>query len=264
MALVHDADRQQEARHGAPRSRGGDRPTRFAAAGVVAVLALIAGFAAGSVVSGDGASERDTAVAQRDAALVERDAAIAARDAAVISVGRRVVTGHDASGKAVFVSDEEVAPVALDVIPGYEFFRLWGADEPLRFPDGGIMPAQPSYYPPLGGFRFGLFTVPPDIAAGSGDDLDIAALAAELEEKLPGLLPYMEPDEPGMHTTATVDFNVVLSGEVTLELDDGAMLTLGPGDTAVQNGTRHRWLNHGSEPAVLAAITVGAHHDDVG
>lgn len=42
---------------------------------------------------------------------------------------RRVVTGQDASGKSVFVSDEEVEPVTLELLPGAEFHRLWGADE---------------------------------------------------------------------------------------------------------------------------------------
>jgi quercetin dioxygenase-like cupin family protein len=72
---------------------------------------------------------------------------------------------------------------------------------------------------------------------------------------------YMEPDDPGMHTTDTVDFEVVLEGEVTLELDDGATVTLRAGDTVVQNGTRHRWSNRGDAPARLAVFIVGAHHD---
>jgi quercetin dioxygenase-like cupin family protein len=70
-------------------------------------------------------------------------------------------------------------------------------------------------------------------------------------------------DAPGMHTTATVDFEVVLSGSATLELDDGAMVTLHAGDTVVQNGTRHRWANPGDVPVVIAVFLVGAHHDRV-
>jgi mannose-6-phosphate isomerase-like protein (cupin superfamily) len=53
---------------------------------------------------------------------------------------------------------------------------------------------------------------------------------------------------------------VVLSGEATLEFDDGAKATLGAGDTYVQNGTRHRWSNTGDVPAVLAVVLVGANH----
>ena len=49
-----------------------------------------------------------------------------------------------------------------------------------------------------------------------------------------------------------------ISGEVVLELDDGAEVTLRPGDTVVQNGTRHAWRNRTSEPAVLVVVLVGA------
>ena len=83
---------------------------------------------------------------------------------------------------------------------------------------------------------------------------------AEMEEKLPGLAGHMEPDAPGMHTTATIDFEVVLDGEVWLELDDGVEVHLKPGDCVVQNGTRHAWRNRGSVPARLAVFIVGAHH----
>ena len=55
-----------------------------------------------------------------------------------------------------------------------------------------------------------------------------------------------------MHTTDTVDFDVVVSGEIWLELDDGAEVKLEAGDCVVQNGTRHSWHNRSSEPCVLA------------
>ena len=176
---------------------------------------------------------------------------------------RRVVTGHDAAGKAVFVSDERVAPVTTTLLPGSEFHQLWGADEAPRFPDAGDRPAPTTYFPPVGGFRFGHFTLPPEGSAVLPEDLDVAAGLAELEERLPGMASHMEPDAPGMHTTATIDFEVVLSGQVTLELDDGAAVTLGPGDTVVQNGTRHRWSNPGDVPVVIAVFLIGAHHDKV-
>jgi mannose-6-phosphate isomerase-like protein (cupin superfamily) len=175
---------------------------------------------------------------------------------------RRVVTGHDANGKAVFVSDEKVAPLTPVLLPGSEFHRLWGSDEAPHFPDDGSPPEQKTYFPPVGGFRFGLFTIPPaNEGGGVPPDLDIQQALGELEELLPGMTQYMEPDAPGMHTTDTVDFEVVLSGTVTLELDDGAIATLSPGDTVVQNGTRHRWGNPGDVPAVIAVFIAGAHHD---
>lgn len=171
---------------------------------------------------------------------------------------RRVVTGHDGSGKSVFASDEEVDGLTMSVLPGSEFHRLWGGDEAPTYPGDGAMPAHEAYFPAVGGYRFGMFTLPP---AGTemAEGVDIAAGMAEVEQKLPGLLGHMEPEDPGMHTTDTIDFEVVLSGEVILELDGGAERRLRPGDTVVQNGTRHRWRNEGAEPAVLAVFMVGAH-----
>jgi mannose-6-phosphate isomerase-like protein (cupin superfamily) len=177
---------------------------------------------------------------------------------------RRVVTGHDAGGKAVFVDDQMVAPVTLTLLPGSEFHRLWGSDTPSSFPDDGTRPPDGDYFPPLHGFRFGFFTIPPDGGAGIPADLDVTAGLAELARKLPGMTDFVEPDEPGMHTTATIDYGIVLSGEAVLELDDGVKLTLRPGDTYIQNGTRHRWSNTGEVPAVLAITLIGAHHDKVG
>jgi len=171
---------------------------------------------------------------------------------------RRVVTGHDGDGRSVFVSDTEVEPVRPRLQPASAFHRLWGADAAPTFPDDGRLPPHHDYFPPVGGFRFGLFTLPP---AGTPDppDLDLPAALAEFDEQLPGLLSHMEPGEPGMHTTDTVDFEVVLSGEVVLEVDDGAETVLRRGDTVVQNGTRHRWHNRSGEPAVLAVFIAGAH-----
>jgi mannose-6-phosphate isomerase-like protein (cupin superfamily) len=62
-----------------------------------------------------------------------------------------------------------------------------------------------------------------------------------------------------MHTTDTVDFEYVLSGSIDLELDNGETVHLTPGDTVVQNGTRHAWRNRGSEPCQLVVVLVGAH-----
>lgn len=176
---------------------------------------------------------------------------------------RRVVTGHDQAGKAVFVSEVQVEPITASLAPGAEFHRLWGSDTAPTFPDNGAMPHYATYFPPIGGFRVWFFSLPP---RGRGTNGNTAAstpdpaVLSELEANLPGLAKYLEPDAPGMHTTPTVDFEVVLSGEIVLELDDGASRTLRAGDTIVQNGTRHRWRNDGDVPAVIAVFVCGAHH----
>jgi hypothetical protein len=176
---------------------------------------------------------------------------------------RRVVTGHDGDGKAVFASDELVDGYHPMLNPTSAFHQLWGGDEAPHFPDDGSRPPRTTYFPAVGGFRFGTFTLPP---AGTTppEGLDVAAALAEMEANLPGMLAHMEPAHPGMHTTSTIDFEVVLSGQVVLELDDGAEVVLEAGDTVVQNGTRHAWHNRSDAPAHLAVFLIGAHHDGVG
>ncbi len=169
---------------------------------------------------------------------------------------RRVVTGQTEAGKSVFVSDEELEPVTVSLLPGAEFHRVWGSDAPVAMPTDGSRPAAPSYFPPPTGFRFIYFTLGPE-SVTTPADLDVPAALAELAEKLPGLGEVMEPEHPGMHTTDTVDYDLVVSGEVWLELDDGAEVRLGPGDCVVQNGTRHRWRNKTSEPCVVAVALLG-------
>jgi mannose-6-phosphate isomerase-like protein (cupin superfamily) len=174
---------------------------------------------------------------------------------------RRVVTGHDKSGKAVFVSDSEVEPTTVGLMPGAEFHKLWGGDKTPSFPDDGARPAEPTYFPPIGGFRFGMFTLPPATrGAGPPAVADDAAAGRELEQKLPGMAAYMEPNAPGMHTTDTIDFEIVLDGEVCLELDDGKEVQLRAGDTVVQNGTRHAWHNRGTKPVRIGVFIAGARH----
>ncbi len=172
---------------------------------------------------------------------------------------RRVVTGHDAAGKAVFASDEEVEPVTLALLPGAAFHRMWGSDEKCAFPGDGSEPSNEAYFPPVEGFRFGLFTVAPNSAEYAAD-FDMDAALVEVEAKLPGMAAHLEPENPGMHTTASIDYEFIVSGRVVLELDDGATRELSAGDTVVQNGTRHAWRNPYDEPCVIVVVLIGANN----
>jgi quercetin dioxygenase-like cupin family protein len=115
----------------------------------------------------------------------------------------------------------------------------------------------------VGGFRFGFFTVPPDADGAPPADVDPVTAMVQVERRLPGMAKHFEPTAPGMHTTATIDYGVVLSGQAVLELDDGVAVTLDAGDTYILNGTRHRWSNPGHVPAVIAVTFVGADHEQV-
>lgn len=172
---------------------------------------------------------------------------------------RRVVTGHTPDGKATVASDIEVDAITFPLVPGEEHHMLWGADTVSTFPDDGSPRPTTTFFPPVGGFRFGLFTVPPESVLPP-ENIDIDVALREVEEKFPGLLAYLEPNTAGMHTTNTIDFEYVISGEVWLELDDGMKIHLRPGDTVVQNGTRHAWRNKGTEPCRMVLCMIGAHH----
>jgi hypothetical protein len=91
---------------------------------------------------------------------------------------------------------------------------------------------------------------PPDIVYGD-PGFDPMAAGAENEEIVPGLAERFEPDAPGMHTTDSVDYGIVLDGHPVLELDDGQTKSLNPGDIVVQNGTRHAWRNPTDTPTTI-------------
>src|SRR5215467_12740667 len=156
---------------------------------------------------------------------------------------RQVVTGHDAKGRAVFARDEQLDGTP---IPGVgEFVFLWSADEPATYPNAGNNPAAPGLFPPVGGIRF--------VMASYSTEFEVVAAP----EASPGI--HVEDgDEPGMHRTDSTDFGVLLSGNIVVQLDDGAEVSLSPGDVVVQNGTRHRWRVVGDVPATVAAFIIGA------
>ena len=173
---------------------------------------------------------------------------------------RCVVTGQQGDGRSVIMADEQVEPITVSLLPGLAFHRVWGSNTPPTLPSNGERPDQAGFFPPTGGYRFGFFTLGPD-SVTLPEDLDFEAALSELSTKLAGLPEAMEPDNPGMHTTDTVDLDLVISGEVWLELDDGAEVHLHAGDCVVQNGTRHAWRNRGTEPAVLFTALLGAQRE---
>src|SRR5437879_3585766 len=158
---------------------------------------------------------------------------------------RTVVTGHDAKGRAVFVRDEQVDGTP---IPGLgELAFLWNADEPASYPNAGNNPAAPGIFPPIGGIRYIIGTYLPGVIAPE----PTPEMHLEDGDETGGA-------NDGFHRTDTTDFGVLLSGNMALELDDGAEVVLSPGDVLIENGTRHRWRVVGDVPATLASFIIGA------
>lgn len=175
---------------------------------------------------------------------------------------RHVVTGRDADGRSVIVSDEQTSPIRVDGIPGSEFFMVWGTDDGIH--DVGGRADEPKvfpFFPGPGGTRFLLIRFAPESSTPEpvGDPV---RLVMEVEEMLPGLARAFEPNHPGMHTTDSIDYGLCLEGEMYLELDDGKEVHLTPGTCVVQRGTRHAWHNRGDKPALMMFVLVGANRDN--
>jgi mannose-6-phosphate isomerase-like protein (cupin superfamily) len=146
---------------------------------------------------------------------------------------RRIVTGTDADGRSYFVSDG-AAPGAAG------FGELWqsnGAEPLAPIPSDGAPPVR--LEPPPGGSSWRVFDLPPD-------EVVAAYLASQ---NVP------EVEASGFHRTDTLDYVMVLDGEVTLELDRGEV-ALRPGDCVVQRATRHAWRNRSGRPVRLAVVMI--------
>jgi hypothetical protein len=173
---------------------------------------------------------------------------------------RRVVTSHDKDGRAVVASDGSPPwSKEFEHTPGFASTLAWLTDAPPRLPFDGNDPTPhvKTFVPPAGGSRFIIVTFPPD-SVFARPDFDFAASAREHAEQSPGLVDHFEPDNPGMHTTPTVDYGIVLDGEIWLELDDGKTVHLTRHNVVIQNGTRHAWRNKGQAPATMAFVLMGA------
>jgi hypothetical protein len=112
------------------------------------------------------------------------------------------------------------------------------------------------FYPQPGGTMFRLFTIPPEDPSKSA--ADIAALRDWFFNEVGD--PAARADtsrHPMMHVTATIDYIVLLSGEISLLLDEGEPIRLKPFDAVVQRATNHSWVNTGCEPALLMCVMVG-------
>lgn len=169
---------------------------------------------------------------------------------------RRVVTGLTAEGKAVISRDEDLTEVVYEHTPGFAQAVAWTTGSPLVPHDDVPTVPLASYVPGPGETIALTVTFPPD-SVFMDPSFDVGAAVAENLRNTPGLAECFEPDAPGMHTTPTVDYVVVLDGTVVLEVDDGVSTTLHPGDLVIQNGTRHAWRVPSDKPATIFAVLMG-------
>jgi mannose-6-phosphate isomerase-like protein (cupin superfamily) len=168
------------------------------------------------------------------------------------------VTGHGADGRPTIVADGPLPRfVERRAAPGMADGVVWATG--AGAPEGGDEDAAAtvaSVVPAPGDTRFLTVTLPP-AGVFEAADFEPAAAAAEDAVVVPGLAELLDPEDPGMHRTPTVDYVVVLEGEVWLVMDGGEETLLRQGDLVVQNGTRHAWRNKGERPVTLASVLIG-------
>jgi mannose-6-phosphate isomerase-like protein (cupin superfamily) len=171
---------------------------------------------------------------------------------------RRVVTGN-VGGKSRIISDGGTRRAKeFKNIPGQSAALVWSTPAAPGAPSDGadVVTEKGNYVPQQPGeTRLMIVTFAPDAVMMS---IDPGAAFQEFAEHIPDLAAAMEPDSPGMHTTQTIDYGIVLEGEVWLELDDGKQVHLKPHDIVVQNGTRHAWRNKSDKPVKIAFVLIGA------
>jgi mannose-6-phosphate isomerase-like protein (cupin superfamily) len=166
---------------------------------------------------------------------------------------RRVVTGQNVTGRSCVVLDGSVEAIS---VPHDRFVWSSGIVPAAAPADADGANVQHTLEPPRGGSIFRVVEFPP---ASVIADLTAEQKEGFFQQLFAGMgASHCRVDTsrgPGMHKTATLDYVVVLRGEVTLMLDEGDV-TLKPGDLVVQRATNHDWVVQGSEPALLAVVMI--------
>jgi hypothetical protein len=173
-------------------------------------------------------------------------------------VPRRVVTGVR-GGKAVFLSDGPVPNAHhYSSIPGMMTSIVYATvpDATLPLGDEETAPPRGRLVPAPGETTLLIVTFPPDSVYFS-PEFDGPASGQEQYDFAPDFAERFEVDNPGKHQTDSIDYDIVLDGEVWLELDDDTR-RLTAGDVVVQGGARHAWRNRSDAPVTMCFVLVGA------
>ena len=168
---------------------------------------------------------------------------------------RRVVTGLNASGQSVILSDGPSPNVMpLMEMPNFAVTDFWRAQMPAD--NGDATSDDPcsvpiEIAPPVGGSVFRVTQFPPEkewMRSGG---------AIGIPEPTPQTRVHAGARHPHMHRTRTLDYAIVLSGEIWAVMDEGET-KLGAGDVLIQRGTNHAWANRSENPCVVAFVMLDA------
>ena len=156
-----------------------------------------------------------------------------------------VVAVVDADGNSYFA--EAGPPATMEIPESLDGAFLWSTGGVVSLPTNiGAAPADMSF-PPPGGSNLGIFRFP----ARSAGKLDVSALDRDDVQGDPH-------GDAGMHRTDTIDYEIIISGKVDIELPGGQVRTLSPGSILVMAGAPHAWRNHYDEDCTYVAVVVGA------
>jgi hypothetical protein len=178
---------------------------------------------------------------------------------------RRIVTGHDSQGKSITTLDGP-PPTIRDKFPqkGLVFYELWNTQKaPVQVSRGGDPTVGKSavVHPPKGGTILRIVDIPPEedpdnaLTSASADNIfsSVGLTAAKSA--------HSQGRHPLMHRTETIDYGIVLAGEVTLVLDDSELL-VSTGDIVVQCGTIHAWANRSKTTCRMAFVLIDGKYEE--
>jgi len=167
---------------------------------------------------------------------------------------RRVVTGHDGNGTAIVAIDGPATNARVRETSGLTSTLMW-LEEATPADNAGAedkgMRAS-GVAPPDGGSIFRVVDFPPE--SETGESFSNAAMKAEMGLDADDAAPVRHP---AMHRTRSVDYAIVMSGEIDMLLDDSEV-RLRAGDVVVQRGTNHAWANRGTETCRIAFVLIDA------
>lgn len=179
---------------------------------------------------------------------------------------RRIVTGHDAQGRAIILEDSPPSRVArIGGDKGPMFYEVWNTQEaPARIDrDSGEPPEEGiKLAPPKNGTRIRVLDIPPeDESFGEITPEEAKAHFAEVDAGDASSHDSKTSRHPFMHKTESVDYGIVLEGELTLIMDIGET-TVRAGDIVIQRGTNHGWANRSDSNCRIAFILIDGQYED--
>ena len=174
---------------------------------------------------------------------------------------RRVVTGHDADGKAIFLHDGVATNVQRPPRAGVVSTLFWVTDDtPATLSDNKDNAERTiGIPPPINGSIFRVVEYAPDTIVKElpQEQRDWSLDKTRADSGGDAIQTNAGARHHGMHRTKSIDYAIILSGEIYLMLDDSETL-LKAGDVIVQQATYHAWSNRSTEPCRIAFILIGA------